>query len=137
MNVEEKDIDGNVNKSSSSNVEYYLSPNYFYLVKILEKMKNDLVLEDKGSVYKLSLRSQNVDLYGLFKDQYSLDFNNFSQSDTTKKFEVEIDKESNLLTKLMLNFNLESEQLGNADLTAVSEFYDFSFDDDQLGIKEF
>lgn len=128
MKLEEKDASGNITTNVENRVDYYVNPNYFDLVKIIDSMKDDLVLEDNGKSYKLTLDSKNIDLFGLFKEQFSLEFNNFTQNEAEKEFEIIIDKETNLLQNLKLSFKFDDDTKGHVFLRIESEFNDYEFD---------
>lgn len=127
MKLEEKDSGGNITTTVENNVNYFINPNYFDLVKVIDSMKDDLVLEDSESSYKLSLKSNNTDIFGLFKDQYSLEFNNFTQDETKKEFEVIIDKKTNLLTDIKFSFELNDDVKGHVFLGIESGYNNFEF----------
>lgn len=127
--VEKKEANGESTKDISNGGEYFVNPNYFELVDIINSLKGDLVVEDEGSSYKLTLRSQNVDLYGLFQESYSLKFKNFTQNEAEKHLEVKIDKESKLMESLILTFTVDDEEKGYINLEADSKFEDFKVGD--------
>lgn len=125
--LEQGNADGSMTKESSTGGGYFISPNYFELVRIINSMKGDLDVEDAGDSYKLILKSQNTDLLGLFKDQFSIEFTNFDQHETEKGFEILVDKESKLLTDLKLSFEIEDEERGYLYLEVLSKFDKFEF----------
>lgn len=97
-------------KESSTGGGYFISPNYFELVRTINSIKGDLDVEDAGDSYRLSLKSQNTDLLGLFKEQFSIEFTNFDQHETEKDFEILINKESKLLTDLSYLLKLKMKR---------------------------
>ena len=112
-------------KESSTGGGYFISPNYFELVRTINSIKGDLDVEDAGDSYRLSLKSQNTDLLGFFKEQFSIEFTNFDQHETEKDFEILINKESKLLTDLKLSFEIEDEERGYLYIEVLSNFDKF------------
>ena len=125
--LEEGHADGSMTKETSTGGGYFISPNYFELVKMINSMKGDLDIKEEGDSYRLSLKSQNTDLLGLFKEQFSIEFTNFDQHETEKDFEILIDKESKLLTDLKLSFEIEDEERGYLYIEVLSKFDKFEF----------
>lgn len=125
--LEQANADGSVTKETSSGGGYFISPNYFELVRIINSMKGDLDIKEEGDSYKLSLKSQNTDMFGLFKEQFSIEFTNFDQHETEKVFEILVDKESKLLKDLKLSFKIDDETRGYIYLEVLSKFDKFEF----------
>lgn len=125
--LEQGNADGSMTKETSSGGGYFIRPNYFELVQIINSMKGDLDVKEEGNSYKLSLKSKNTDLLGLFKEQFSIEFTNFDQHETEKVFEILIDKESKLFTDLKLSFEIEDEERGYLYLEVLSKFDKFEF----------
>lgn len=117
--------DGSMTKENYTGGGYFITPNYFELVRIINSMKGDLDVTEEGDSYKLSLKSQNTDLFGLFKEQFSIKFTNFDQHETEKNFEILVDKESKLLKDLKLSFKIDDETKGYIYLEVLSNFDKF------------
>ena len=59
------------NKQTGS-AKYSINPDYMALLDILYSMEDDLNVEEKDNSYVLTLRSQNVDVISLFKNEFNL-----------------------------------------------------------------
>ncbi|MGT2925345.1 DUF6612 family protein [Streptococcus caviae] len=108
-------------KTANPKGRYTVRPSYFNFLKVLYSMEDDLVLKQRGSEYKLTLRSQNVDLVSLFREELSLYIRGISQSELKKDFEVTFDKK----TFYLKNFNLQlsyNGQRGQLDIEADGTF---------------
>ncbi|WP_019803873.1 hypothetical protein [Streptococcus mutans] len=112
--------DGNWTKSNAAG-SYRVHPSYFNFLKVLYTMKDDLVLKQSGNVYRLGLRSQNVDIVSLFKEELNLYLRGVSQSELKKGFEVTFDKKTFHLKTFKLSLSYAGSR-GQLDMIAKGEF---------------
>lgn len=94
---------------------YEMHPEYYTLLDKIYLMKDDFVIDEKGNEYVMTLRSQNVDLLGIFQDSYSLNLTGVSQSEIKKDLVISFDKNTKYLKKFRLKFNYSGEK-GKIDL---------------------
>lgn len=73
---------------------YNIDPDYFDFLDIVYSMKDDLKVKVESDAYTLVLKSQNVDLLSLFKEELNLSLTGYSQSSMKKTFEVSFDKDN-------------------------------------------
>ena len=120
--------DGAWNKQSSDG-HYFIQPGYFSFLKILYSMENDLELTESDDEYTLVLKSQNVDLLSLFKDELNLSITGVSQTEVNKVFEVTFDKDNYYMTGFKMTFDYEGDA-GELDMDIETEFSDWNQLDD-------
>lgn len=90
-----------------SDGRYYIQPGYFSFLKILSSMENDLELEESSDRYTLVIKSQNIDLVSLFKDELNLFITGISQTEVEKGFKVTFDKKTLYMTGFEMTFEYE------------------------------
>lgn len=112
--------DGNWDKDTSDG-HYFIRPGYFSFLKILYSMENDLELEESDDNYTLVLKSQNVDLLSLFKDELNLSITGVSQTELEKDFEVTFDKTNLYMTGFKMVFEYEGIE-GQLDMDIETDF---------------
>ncbi|MGT2949144.1 DUF6612 family protein [Streptococcus devriesei] len=112
--------DGNW-RSATPDGRYTINPSYFNFLKVLYSMEDDLVLKQSGSEYKLTLRSQNVDIVSLFREELNLYVRGISQSELKKDFEVTFDKKTFYLKDFDLQLSYSGNK-GKLDLEADGTF---------------
>lgn len=108
-------------KTADPQGRYTVRPSYFNFLKVLYSMEDDLVLKQSGSEYKLTLRSQNVDLVSLFKEELNLYIRGINQSELKKDFEVTFDKKTFYLKDFNLQLSYDGQR-GQLDLEADGTF---------------
>lgn len=100
----------NEDVKEQKHVNYKMYPDYYTLLDQIYMMKDDLVIEEKQDEYVMTLRSQNVDLLGIFQDSYSLNLKGVSQSEVKKDLEISFDKNTKYFKKIRLKFNYSGEK---------------------------
>lgn len=108
----------------TTNGDYYVQPGYFSFLNILYKMKDDLKLKETSKTYTLVLKSQNVDLVSLFKDELNLVLTGVSQTDVDKTFTVTFNKKTLYLSAFTMNLDYKkgSDVLKMAIDTSYSQW---------------
>lgn len=109
--------DGSWMKRTQTNGNYYVRPDYFKLLKGIYKMADDVKLRESNDEYILTLKSQNVDLMGLFGEEFNLQLTGLTQADMDKDLEVHFDKKTFYLEDFQLELSY-SGQKGNLTLKA-------------------
>ncbi|MGT2750349.1 DUF6612 family protein [Streptococcus orisasini] len=100
---------------------YTIHPSYFNFLKVLYSMEDDLVLKQSGNEYKLTLRSQNVDVVSLFREELNLYVRGINQTELKKDFKVTFDKKKLYLKDFDLSISYNGDR-GSLDLRAKGEF---------------
>ena len=108
---------------------FALNPDYFELIQIMDQLGDDLQVEERDDAYILSLSSNKIDLVGLFRDQYNLEFEGIDGIDMDKDLQVTIDKESHLMTQFHLVLDYSGED-GDLKMDINSNYHDFNETDE-------
>lgn len=124
--------DGSWMKQTKTNANYYVEPDYFELLKGISKMTNDVKLREIDDEYILTLKSQNVDLMGLFGEEFNLQLTGLTQAEMDKNLEVHFDKKTFYLKDFKLELSY-SGQKGNLTLMADASYDDWNeITDDEI-----
>lgn len=91
-------------------VKYEMHPDYYVLLNKIYSMKDDLKVKEEGNDYILKLRSQNIDLLGIFQDSYDLKLTGVSQSEVKKDLVLIFDKNTKYFKKINLKLNYNGEK---------------------------
>lgn len=87
-----------------------MHPDYYVLLNKIYSMKDDLKVKEEGNDYILKLRSQNIDLLGIFQDSYDLKLTGVSQSEVKKDLILIFDKNTKYFKKINLKLNYNGEK---------------------------
>lgn len=89
---------------------YSAYPDYFYLLNIINSMEENLELLETNENYILHLTTDDIDLMGLFQEEYDISITGIDQSELEKHALFTFNKDDLLLNFLHLSFYTQGER---------------------------
>ena len=90
--------------------KYSVYPDYFQLLNGLNKLAQDLKLEETDKDYVFTLKNQDADVLGVYGKEFRFNFSQFPKSNFKKELTVKIDKKSKFLKEFKMNISTSGDQ---------------------------
>ncbi|MCU9533407.1 DUF6612 family protein [Streptococcus sp. CSL10205-OR2] len=107
--------------TSTNGEEFYFHPDYFDVLENIKSLKDDLMIEDKGDVYELTLKNEEISLISTFGEQYNLSLTGITEDETEKSLTIHFDKETYFLKDFSLLITYEGNK-GSLEMVVESEY---------------
>ena len=110
--------------------KYIVNPDYFQLLNGLNKLTEDLALEETDDAYVLTLKNKGADVIGIYEKEFQFNLSQFPKSKYRNELTVKIDKKSKFLKEFKMAVSTSGKK---GTLTIKSEI---SYSDWNLVKKE-
>ena len=105
--------------------KYIVYPDYFQLLNGLNKLAQDLKLEETDKDYVFTLKDQDADILGVYGKEFRFNFSQFPKSNFKKELTVKIDKKSKFLKEFKMNISTSGDQ-GTLAIKSETNYSDWN-----------